>query len=275
MRFFKKYWIGFPIGILTGGLLVMIIQARTGMTGNQATINAGLLGLIGGIIGAMAAFFIAKMQLNLQIREQENSIEKQFENQKDIMKLQLEKQFEQQKKIMLEQTAEQQKLGLEKIKIEVEVQNIRSVVIELSTIRNISNRLYNCCNKISVYEKYSESKKRQYHSYFNEDINEFRKELDLLDLKIGEYIQYTFLYVNNKEYFNSFYNNLLVNLSRQLELALASVLKNEYTENTNFMEVSKEALLNLKKRLEEEIGDFNQRLLDTLNLEIDKEEKEC
>lgn len=83
LEYIKKYWVALPIGILIGGFLVMLVNAQIGMTGNQATIYAGFLGLVGGIVGAMAAFLIARMQMTKQL-------DLQYKKEKNKLKLELE-----------------------------------------------------------------------------------------------------------------------------------------------------------------------------------------
>lgn len=86
-EFIKKYGSILLITILIGALISvfisMAVYGRIGMTGNQATMYAGFLGLVGGIAGAMAAFLIARMQmtkqLNLQYKKEKNKLKSELE----------------------------------------------------------------------------------------------------------------------------------------------------------------------------------------------------
>lgn len=94
----KKYGSILLITILIGALISVFISmamyGRIGMTGNQATMYAGFLGLVGGIVGAMSAFLIAKVQLDKQYRQQSilmcKQMNKQSENDKYRIRLELE-----------------------------------------------------------------------------------------------------------------------------------------------------------------------------------------
>lgn len=86
-EFIKKYGSILLITILIGALISvfisMAVYGRIGMTGNQATMYAGFLGLVGGIVGAFSAYFIARMQMTKQL-------DLQFEKEKHKMVLELE-----------------------------------------------------------------------------------------------------------------------------------------------------------------------------------------
>lgn len=193
MEFIKKYWISLSIGVLIGGFLIMMIQARIGMTGNQATIYAGFLGLVGGIVGAMSAFFIAKVQLDKQYRQQINlmneQMNKQFENDKYRIRLELELEILQ-KTIVSIVDIQSSTLRIEKF-----IEDFTNQYFVLETVKQAIDDLRgeqylgnDSCNKklqsdISEWSKIKKEKERYFEQSFQDGKELIRKcQLQLREL---------------------------------------------------------------------------------------------
>lgn len=280
-EFLKKYWlnsliiISFVVLITT--LVLTAIYIRTGMTGNQSTIYAGFLGLIGGVIGAMSAFAVAQIQFNLQVAEQRKNNERQRKEQQEADERRYEQQeatlnkqftqqqnivnsqFEQQKIILEEQMKEQHKLNLKKVKLEVEVNTIQNAIILISKIRNTVNNINDICLVLAKYENNSQLEKQNSQILFESLKTKVIEEFNLLSDRVGDYLSYFFLY-EEKE-FEAFYNDNLVEKMNLFNTTLKKLFDDKYIENARIMSECEKILLDIRENLEKELGKFNELII--------------
>jgi len=238
-EFIKKYGSILLITILIGALISvfisMAVYGRIGMTGNQATMYAGFLGLVGGIAGAMSAFVVAQIQLKNQFIQQQEILKTQFEQQ-----------------IIMDK---------EKIKTEIQIENLQEIMSLLTRIRNefiqFNNYYYNLFRVLITYKEHRKDN-------YKKELDVYNQKIRLIMQNINEYPKYQFLYENTDEFFN-FYNNNLVDFINKLDENHAEIEKIIMNE-----ELTDENMVGKIKEIREKVFDFFDFVKPSIEREINR-----
>lgn len=245
MKFIKKYILIALMIISFVSIIVILvllgINIRTGMTGNQATVYAGFLGLIGGVIGAMSAFVVAQIQLTNQFIQQQEILKTQFEQQQEILKTQFEMQ---------------DIVNKEKMKMEIEIENIQSAMRVVSEIKTLIVECYPAAKGIA---NYLEENSTYSLGYFNENIQNYIKRSEIISSKINDFIMYKYFYDETR--FKEFHSKKLITQFKGCNDIFFEI----YSKHEGDIVKASSLLNNINSDCEKELDYLNSTLKEIMN----------
>ncbi|MGE7838020.1 hypothetical protein [Viridibacillus arvi] len=205
-------------------LILLIYKILFVESTDKATILGGVLSFLGGVTGATAAYFIARMQMTEQI-------ELQFNKEKHKMNL------------------------------EIEIANLQSAIHLLAKIRtNVMKTDGFRSDFVKEYLRATQYKTAVSRDNFNQTFNSGKELLrELLD-NCSQYIVYKFVY-NEGEKFDSFYNDLVKNINTFV-LWYQAPIDNKKIVNIKDTEMFQILLKNIEAEIADMQGRIKNRMND-------------